>query len=222
MAALSLVARTADAGWHGLPGGAKTATVPSPRQPRTGVEEWGALMAAAQTGQGGAYRRLLGEVRPWLARYYARRLPPGIVDDAVQEAMIAIHTKRATYDPARPFGPWLAAIARYKWIDRLRAMKRAAADELPETLSTGDHEAAVTSATVLQSLLATLKGPQATAIRLVKLDGLSIAEAAAATGQSPSLVKVNIHRGLARLSAHLAAVPEAGGGNHDAGGDGDD
>ena len=172
------------------------------------MEEWGALMAAAQTGHGGAYRRLLGELRPWLTRYYARRLPPGGVDDAVQEAMIAIHTKRATYDPTRPFGPWMAAIARYKWIDRLRAMKRTAASELPETLSVGDHEAAVTSASVLHSLLATLKAPQATAIRLVKLDGLSIEEAAVATGQSPSLVKVNIHRGITRLAARLAAMPE--------------
>ncbi len=164
-------------------------------------------MAAAQTGQGGAYRRLLGELQPWLTRYYARRLPPSSVDDAVQEAMIAVHTKRATYDPERPFGPWVAAIARYKWIDRLRAMKRTAADELPETLAVGDHESAVTSATVLTALLGTLKPAQAAAIRLVKLDGLSIEEAAARTGQSPSLVKVNIHRGLARLTTTLAAAP---------------
>lgn len=169
---------------------------------------WDALMAAAQLGHGGAYRRLLGEIRPWLLCYYARCLPPGYVDDAVQEAMIAVHTKRATYDPARPFGPWLAAIARYKWIDRLRAMKRSAADALPDDLAVGDHESAVTSASVLTALLAKLKVPQATAIRLVKLDGLSIEEAAATTGQSPSLVKVNIHRGLARLTARLAADPE--------------
>lgn len=169
---------------------------------------WGALMAAAQDGNGGAYRRLLGELRPWLVRYYARRLPPSGVDDTVQEALIAVHAKRHTYDPARPFGPWLAAIARYKWIDRLRAMTRTAAGPLPDDLAVGDHEAAVTSASVLAALLATLKGPQATVIRLVKLDGLSIEEAAAATGQSPSLVKVNIHRGLARLSAQLAAAPE--------------
>ena len=177
------------------------------RETRVDPAGWGALMAAAQTGQGGAYRRLLGELQPWLTRYYARRLPPASVDDAVQEAMIAVHTKRATYDPERPFGPWLAAIARYKWIDRLRAMKRTAADELPETLAVGDHESAVTSATVLTALLGTLKPAQAAAIRLVKLDGLSIEEAAARTGQSPSLVKVNIHRGLARLTTTLAAVP---------------
>ncbi len=174
------------------------------------MEEWGSLMLAAQAGNGGAYRRLLAEVRPWLLRYYARRLPPPSVDDAVQEAMIALHTKRHTYDPDRPFGPWLAAIARYKWIDRLRAMKRTAADELPDDLSVGDHEAAVTSATVLTALLGELKPAQAEVIRLVKLSGLSIEETAARTGQSASLVKVNIHRGLARLAKRLAAEPIEG------------
>ncbi len=157
-------------------------------------------MAAAQAGDAPAYRRLLDALRPWLQRYFARRLPPSAVEDAIQETMIAIHTKRHTYDPARPFGPWLAGIARYKWIDRLRAAARNAADELPETLSTPDHGSAVTSALALRSLMGTLKVSQSDVIRLVKLEGLSIEEAAARTGQSPSLVKVNIHRGLARLA----------------------
>ena len=164
-------------------------------------DEWGALMAAAQGGHGGAYRRLLDEVRVWLIRYYTRRLPPGAVDDAVQETLIAIHEKRHTYDPARPFRPWLAAVARYKWIDRLRAMGRRATEALPDDLAVGDHESAVTSAAVLGRLLAELKPAQAEAIRLVKLEGYSVAEASARTGQSGSLIKVNIHRGLARLAA---------------------
>ncbi len=157
-------------------------------------------MAAAQAGDGPAYRRLLAALRPWLQRYFARRLPPSAVDDAIQETMLAIHSKRHTYDPVRPFGPWLAGIARFKWVDRLRAASRTAADELPEHLATGDHESAVTSALALRQLMATLKAPQADAIRLVKLEGLSIEEAAVFTGQSPSLVKVNIHRGLAKLA----------------------
>lgn len=161
---------------------------------------WGALMVAAQAGQPGPYRRLLGELRPWLLRYFARRLPPSAVEDAVQETLLALHAKRHTWQPDRPFGPWLAGIARYKWVDRLRAAGRHAADELPETLATPDHESAVTSATALTGLMATLKPAQADVIRLVKLDGLSIEEAAARTGQSVALVKVNIHRGLGRLA----------------------
>ncbi len=174
--------------------------------PQAGMSEadedgWGALMAAAQSGNGGAYRRLLDEVRAWLVRYFARRLPPALVDDATQDTLIAIHEKRHTYDPSRPFRPWLTAIARYKWIDRLRAMGRQATEPLPDDIAQPDHESAITSATVLRQLLAELKPAQAEAIRLVKIEGLSVEEASARTGQSASLVKVNIHRGLARLAA---------------------
>ncbi len=161
---------------------------------------WGALMAAGQRGEVAPYRRLLAELRPWLMRYFTRRLPPSSVEDAVQETLIAIHSKRHTFEPERPFGPWLAGIARYKWIDRLRMAGRHAADELPETLSTPDHGSAVMSAQALHGLMAMLKPAQAEVIRLVKLDGLSIEEAATRTGQSPALVKVNIHRGLGKLA----------------------
>jgi RNA polymerase sigma-70 factor (ECF subfamily) len=166
------------------------------------ADQWGAWMAAAQAGHGGAYRRLLGDIRIWLLRYFARRLPPGQVEDAVQETLIAIHEKRHTYDPARPFRPWLAAVARYKWIDRLRAMGRERSDELPDTIGVEGHESEVTSAVLLRDLIERLKPAQQQAIRLVKLDGFSVEEASAQTGQSPSLIKVNIHRGL----KHLAAI----------------
>jgi RNA polymerase sigma factor (sigma-70 family) len=170
---------------------------------------WGAMMAAAQRGEAAPYRRLLSELRPWLLRYFARRLPPSSVEDAVQDTLIAIHAKRHTWQPDRPFGPWLAGIARYKWIDRLRTMARNAAGELPETLSTPDHGSGVTSAIALQGLLATLKPAQAEVIRLVKLDGLSIEEASARSGQSVALVKVNIHRGLGRLATLVESDPDA-------------
>jgi RNA polymerase sigma-70 factor (ECF subfamily) len=170
---------------------------------------WGALMAVAQRGEAAPYRRLLDELRPWLMRYFGRRLPPSAIEDAVQETLIAIHAKRHTFEPDRPFGPWLAGIARYKWIDRLRIAGRHAADELPETLSTPDHGAAVTSAAALEGLMARLKPAQADVIRLVKLDGLSIEEAATRTGQSVSLVKVNIHRGLGRLAKIVESTPDA-------------
>lgn len=170
---------------------------------------WGAMMAAGQRGEAAPYRRLLAELRPWLLRYFARRLPPFAVEDAVQDTLIAIHTKRHTWQPDRPFGPWLAGVARYKWIDRLRSASRHAADELPDTLSTPDHETAVTSAAALRGLMATLKPAQADVIRLVKLDGLSIDDAALHTGQSAALVKVNIHRGLARLARLIESDADA-------------
>ncbi|MCQ8279292.1 sigma-70 family RNA polymerase sigma factor [Acetobacteraceae bacterium KSS8] len=173
--------------------------------------DWGALMKAAQDGDAASYRRLLGDVTPWLRRYYTHRLPLPMWDDAVQDVLIALHEKRHTYDPARPFEPWLAAIARHKWIDRLRAMRTMPTEVLDEALpAPDDHGAAVSDALTLDTLLAQLRPQQAEAIRLVKLEGLSVEEAALRARQSPSLVKVNIHRGLRRLGALVRRVHDAG------------
>lgn len=160
-------------------------------------------MAAAQNGHGGAYRRLLGEVSEWLTRYFQRRLPAGEVDDAVQETLLGVHRRRHTYDPQSPFGPWLAAIAKHKWVDQLRTLGRQPADGLPDDLSIGDHEASVVSASVLASLLGELRPAQAQAILLVRVHGYSIEDASGETGLSPSAIKMNIHRGLARLTAFI-------------------
>ena len=165
------------------------------------VSDWSALMAAAQSGDATAYHRLLTEVEARLRRYFNRRLPPGAVDDAVQDTLLAVHQKRHTYDPARPFEHWLMAVARHKWIDRLRAMRSATVEALDDDVPVADHGDAVTSAWTLEVLLRDLKPAQAAVIRLVKLRGHSVEEAAARTGQSVSLVKVNIHRGLNRLAS---------------------
>ncbi len=167
------------------------------------ADAWAALMAAAQSGHGGAYQRLLTEMSEWLARYFRRRLPTGDVDDAVQETLLAIHRRRHTYDPRLPLSPWLAGIARRKWIDQLRSMGRRPSDELPADLAIAGHEAAVTSASVLTGLLEQLRPAQARVIALVKLQGFSVEDASRETGLSASAVKMNIHRGLARLTAIL-------------------
>ncbi len=187
------------------------AKMASSAKPSGDDDQWSRLMEAAQAGNGGAYNRLLNEVQPWLVRYYSRRLPLHMVEDAAQDTLMAIHKKRHTYEPGRPFRPWLAGIARYKWIDRLRAIGRqhiiSIDDEIFE-LSVEGHESAVTNAILLEELLTKLKPAQISVIRLVKLQGFSIEDAAAKTGQSESLVKVNIHRGLAKLAAMAESATE--------------
>jgi RNA polymerase sigma factor (sigma-70 family) len=168
---------------------------------RTRSEKWGFLMVEAQSGKRQAYEQLLRELDQWLRRYYAGRLPPGAADDARQEALLAIHINRYAYTPARPFAPWAAAIARYKLIDHLRIASRFVAIPLDNKMSIEDMgEAAINSVTV-EHLLSQLKPAQAQVIRLVKLAGASIQDASNATGQSASLVKINIHRGLKKLAA---------------------
>ena len=161
---------------------------------------WEEAMEASLEGDAAAYRALLTEANRWLNRYFARRIQPSMVPDAVQEAMMALHTKRATFTPGRPFLPWLAAIARFKGIDCLRAAHRTRSEELSETEhGTESHENAALSNIAISGLFDRLRQPQAEAIRLVKLQGFSVRDAAGITGQSEALIKVNIHRGLAAL-----------------------
>jgi RNA polymerase sigma factor (sigma-70 family) len=164
-------------------------------------KRWGGLMVKAQAGDSRAYEQLLRELDAWLCRYYARRLPHSAAEDARQNTLLAIHAKRHTYMPSKSFGAWVFAIARYKWIDCIRDASRYAALAPDEEIPVEDHGQATISAAALDHLLGQLKPAQESVIRLVKLRGLSIASASGATGQSASLVKINIHRGLKKLAA---------------------
>lgn len=163
---------------------------------------FGRLMALAQQGDRQAYSALLGECSAWLTRFYARRVVPSQIDDLVQDVLIALHVKRASFDPARPFLPWLAAIARYRWVDHLRKSYRLAEEELEDDVAAATRDDDVIMARVsLERLMAALTPNQAEAITLVKIDGHSVRDAAQRTGQSESAIKVNIHRGLKKMSA---------------------
>lgn len=158
------------------------------------------LMMLAQNGDRQAYSALLTACANWLKRYFCRRVAPSHLDDLVQETLLTLHRKLSSYDPARPFFPWLAAVARYRWVDHLRLIYRAELVELDRDLpAQGDHEQ-LAARLSLERLFAHLPAGQARAIELVKIHGLSIAEASSACGQSEPLVKTNIHRGLKKLA----------------------
>jgi len=127
----------------------------------------------------------------------------------VQEALLAVHNQRHTYDAGQPLTAWVYAIAKYKLIDllRRRSVREALTDPLDglaenaaELFSTADGEAAEARRD-LGRLLAQLSDRQRLPILHTKLEGLSVAEAARATGMSESAVKVGVHRGLRALAA---------------------
>jgi RNA polymerase sigma-70 factor (ECF subfamily) len=124
----------------------------------------------------------------------------------VQETLIAIHTRRHTYDRNEPLTPWAHAIARYKLIDYLRRTKALSADvpieEADSVLADDDH-VGVESAYDLAKLLGRLPEKMRRAIDCVKIEGLSLAEAAKRCGMSESAVKVSVHRGLRALAASM-------------------
>jgi len=170
------------------------------------------LMTASLGGDEGAYRDVLGRLSRYLRGYYKSRLiqtarSPSDVEDLVQETLLAVHVRRHTYDPDQPFTPWVYAIARYKLIDYLRRT-RASRENVPlddvQEIAAYDDRVASESTLDLNQLLERLTPKVRDAIRFVKLDGLTVAEAAARGGMSESAVKVNVYRGMKTLSALIA------------------
>ncbi len=86
------------------------------------------LMVAGLDGDATAHRTLLDKLSRRLRAFYKTRLErigrgAAEAEDLVQEALLAIHIQRHTYDPTEPLTPWIYAIARYKLIDHLRTTR---------------------------------------------------------------------------------------------------
>jgi RNA polymerase sigma-70 factor (ECF subfamily) len=165
-----------------------------------------ALMLAALDGDAASYRGLLAQLTPHLRAFFLRRLGnPADAEDLVQETLIAIHAKRATYDPALPFTAWLHAIARYKLIDHLRRAKvrRTLPLEDADSVFAEERTEAAIAKRDVEVLLAKLPEAKRALLRQTKIEGLSTAEAAERTGLSESGVKVGVHRALKALTAMI-------------------
>ncbi len=175
---------------------------PEPAPP----EDWPALMARAQDGDQEAYRRLLAAIAPWLrARCRASLRDPSEAEDAMQDVLLTLHRIRHTFDPSRPFRPWLAAIAHARIVDRQRGSIRrfrreTALDVSHETFPAppANHDE-TTDQTRLHAAIAHLPAAERQAVRLLKLEELSLKEASSRTGLSATALKVACHRALKRL-----------------------
>ena len=167
------------------------------------------LFVRGLAGDGPAYHAFLKELAPHLRAFFRKRLAriPDEVEDLVQEVLLAVHNQRHTYDPGQPLTPWAHAIAKYKFVDFLRRRARGEGltdplDDEMEMFSAADSEAAEARRD-LAKLLETLPDRHRLPIVHVKIEGLSVAEAAALTGMSESAVKIGVHRGLKALAAKI-------------------
>lgn len=172
--------------------------------------DWSNLMVQAQDGNQEAYRRLLEAVTPYLRSLAGRCFKDSAdVEDAVQDVLLTVHLVRHAYDPARPFGPWLVAIANRRIVDRLRRDTRRRSREVAlsadhETFAdpeTNLHKDALDEA-ALGHAIERLPPDQRQTITMLKLNEMSLKEAAAASGRSIPSLKVATHRairGLRRL-----------------------
>ncbi|SCU85571.1 RNA polymerase sigma Q factor [Cupriavidus necator] len=196
---LSLVSDTQDA--------ADAGHVSGPARRPDGSPDWSAMMARAQGGDREAYRRLLEGITPYVRALAARQVQNrGDIEDTVQDILLTVHAVRHTYDPARPFGPWLVAIAHRRIIDGLRRRGRTSSHEA--TLDTeqetipdpgANFQENAMDARAVRDAVERLPAGQREALRMLKLEEMSLKEAAAASGMSVSALKVATHRALKAL-----------------------
>jgi RNA polymerase sigma-70 factor, ECF subfamily len=163
------------------------------------------LWKRAQAGDEAAYREALAAIAARLRGYFSRRLlsVPHEVEDLVQETLLALHLRRGTHDAALPVSNWVYAIARHKLVDlwRRRGRREALHEPLDATASLhAPLSEEFPARRDVEALLGALPEAQRLAITLIKIEGLSVAEASQRSGVSVSALKVRVHRGLKRLA----------------------
>lgn len=160
-------------------------------------------MARAQEGDREAYRALLEDIGPvvlgWLRRWLGN--VPDLAD-VYQDTLVHLHRARHTYDPVRPFEPWLFAVARHCAVDHARRLRRRRLEvpmaELPDVAIDDPVERPA-----LLEVLRALPRPQREAFTMLKLEGLSVGAAAARAGITPGALRVRAHRAYKALKAFL-------------------
>ena len=167
------------------------------------------LMLASLDGDAAAYRMLLAELTRYLRPWFARRLSAAHVshaEDLVQETLLAVHTRRLTYDCSRPFTAWLHAIAHHKFVDHVRhhAIRPTVPLEDDAPIFASDDSAHVADRRDVEAVLSTVPDRTAELIRQTRIEGASVAEAAARQGMTETAAKVSIHRGLKSLMGRFA------------------
>jgi RNA polymerase sigma factor (sigma-70 family) len=178
-----------------------------PARRADGTLDWSNAMARAQAGDQRAYRRLLEDITPYLRTLAARYVRNGAdIEDAVQDVLLTIHSVRNTYDPSRPFGPWLVAIANRRITDGLRRRGRIGSHETslePEHVTfiaaDANLQEDMVDARMVREAVERLTVGQRDAVRMLKLEEMSLEEAAAASGMSVAALKVATHRAMKRL-----------------------
>jgi RNA polymerase sigma-70 factor (ECF subfamily) len=173
-------------------------------------QRWAEAMRAERRGEAVTYEHMLKEVATALRRSLAPRLVrAGLgaheAEDLVQEILIGLHGKRHTWDSARPFLPWLHAIARYKLIDftrhRRRETRRRVDLPLEDWLDIVESPAdeAHRSMSEVDRRLAVLPVSQRKIVRAIAVEGASVRNVAQGFATSEGAIRMTIHRAIGRL-----------------------
>lgn len=169
-------------------------------------QRWRLSMSRVQQGDKQVYAELLSELSKVIEAYL--RLRFGAIDmleDCVQECLIAIHNARHTYNTKQPFRPWMFTLVRHRMIDLLR--KRNC--RIQSVGNINNEEFDLTDPEHIHRLidgirvLETLKPDYREAVTLTKYAGMTTLEAASWLGISESAIKARLRRGLTAIQRQL-------------------
>lgn len=142
-----------------------------------------------------------------------------LAEDLTQETFLRIHRARGLFHPGAPVLPWAYTIARRLFLDDVRT--RRSARVVPHNPPDGDDGQALDVAAsepsaeqlfadkelsqALDQALQKLPEAQASAFRLLKGEGMSVAEVATIMGTTKGAVKLRAHRAYEALRGFLRA-----------------
>ena len=183
------------------------------------VKEAAALVARAQQGDQQAFATLYENYRPLVHRFLRRRLDGSdeTVEDLTEDVFVKLYEKLDRYvERGLPFTAWLYRIAHNQLVDYVRTLPRQSAQSLDVVADVPEHQTgseyrSVLDRETLEPALARLTPEQRKAVELRFLQGMSVAETAAAMRRSEEAVKKLQARALANLRRSLTetARPKA-------------
>ena len=171
-------------------------------------------MVRAQDGDKLAYHQLLQAIAPYVRAIARRYLGHGEdAEDGVQEVLMVVHGIRHTFERGRPFKPWLGTIASRRCIDLLRRRAHRAQHEMADEIDVDFHAngdpgpednfTREQDARRVRAAVDELPQRQRDAIALLRLQELSLNEAAASSKQTVGSLKVACHRAIGSLQRAL-------------------
>jgi len=166
------------------------------------------------SGDSQAFATLHQALYPRLHAYLTRMCGSSVnAADLVQETFLRVHRARATFATGGAVLPWAYAIARNVALDHARSARLRETERLPsdpglEMVDRGGGDAesaaiAAQGARVVESVLAGLPASQRDAFILLRYEGLSVQDAAAVLGATPTAVKLRAFRAYEALRAAL-------------------
>jgi RNA polymerase sigma-70 factor (ECF subfamily) len=189
-------------------------------QPATHLPDAELIRRTLRDGQSKAFRILMERHLPLVYNYlYKMTQNHELSEEMTQDAFVKVYTHLASFDPERPFKPWLLRIASNAAISALRKNKNqtVSLSELEENVgfdpaserSSDDPAAALEEQFTSEAVLAEvgkLDEKYRTPLLLRYQADYKYEEVAEATGLPLNTVRTRLKRGLEKLKDGLAAI----------------